>query len=119
LKGRQFHLTNAVNGNALRDPLVDKVNHAVDLAVAGGVKVVVVDVQFGVGVGGTRRLESNLDKLLSEDTREDGVSESTVLSKDLVQNVLGFMLTTDKKTVHRHVLGHNAELRTQWRILPA
>ena len=51
--------------------------------------LVVVDVQLGVGVGGTSSLESDADKVLTEDTVEDAVAQGTVLVEDLVDNVPG------------------------------
>ena len=78
----------AVDGNALRNPLVDVVDHATgNLGIVGDVKVVVVDVQLGVGVGAASSTESNSDEVLTKDTAKDTVAETAVLSEDLVYNV--------------------------------
>ena len=80
--------TDAVDGNALRHPLVDVVDHTLGyLRVVGNVEVVVVDVQLGVGVGGAGGAESDADEILAEDTAEDTVSEVAVFSEDLVDDI--------------------------------
>lgn len=79
-----------VNGDALRDPLLDVVAHAGgDLGSVGRVKAVVVDVQLGVGVSLAGSAEGNADKLLAEDAGEDRVTQTAVPLEDLVDNVPG------------------------------
>jgi hypothetical protein len=73
----------AVDGDTLRDPLVDLANHAGGLSVGGNVKVVVVDEEFGVGVSGACGTESDANEVLAEHTGEDTLgswAEVAVLS---------------------------------------
>ena len=82
-------------------------DHAVDLAVAGGIQalelmldpkvpskgerknsLVVVDVQLGVGVGSTGGLESDAHVVLTNDLVEVAVTEGAVLVEDFVDDVL-------------------------------
>lgn len=79
----------AVDGDTGGDPLLDVSNHAVgQLGVVGVVKVVVVDVQLCIRVGLACSLEGDPDKVLSEDLREDGLAQGTVLVEHLVDNIL-------------------------------
>jgi hypothetical protein len=50
----------AINGDACCDPLLDGGGETFCFGVGGGVEVVVVDVEFRVGIGSTRSSESNL-----------------------------------------------------------
>ena len=85
----EVNLTNAVNGNAGGDPLLDVSDHTVGhLAVGGAIQVVIVDVQDSIGISLAGSLESNADKVLAEDSGEDGVSERAVLVEDLVDDIL-------------------------------
>jgi len=78
----------AVDGNALGEPLVHVGDHAVgELGVVGNVKVVVVDVKLGVGVRGAGGAEGDAYEVLAEHAAEDAVAEVTILSEDLVNNV--------------------------------
>ncbi|KAI6765146.1 hypothetical protein HG531_012245 [Fusarium graminearum] len=80
--------TDAIDGNTLRHPLVDVINHSAgNLGVVGDVEVVVVDVELGSWVGGAGSAESDTDKVLAENLVELTVSHVSVLSEDLVDNV--------------------------------
>lgn len=84
-----YHLaTNAVNGHAGSAPLLDVLDHALGLGVVGNVKVVVVDVELAVGVGGAGGLEGNADVVLADDIEPVALSEGSVLVEDLVDDVL-------------------------------
>ena len=80
--------TNAVNGDACCDPFLDVGDYACgDFGVAGGVEVVVVDVELRIGVGGSGSLEGDGDKVLAENIIEDRGAHATVLVEDLVHDV--------------------------------
>lgn len=80
--------TDTVNRDALGYPLVDVVDHALsDLGVVCNVKVVVVDIELRVGVGGAGGTEGDANKVLSEHTAEHAVAEVAILGEDLVDNV--------------------------------
>jgi hypothetical protein len=84
----------AVDGDALGQPLLDGGDHALgDLGGAGGVEAVVVDVQLGVGVGLAGGAEGNANVVIvAEDVVEVRVlSESTVPLEDLVDDVLNML----------------------------
>lgn len=83
-----FTRTNTVNGDALADPLLHLASHRLRLGVAGLVEVVVVDVQLSIGIRGPGGAESDADKVLAEDLREDGGTEGAVFVEDLIDNVL-------------------------------
>jgi hypothetical protein len=80
--------TNAVNGNTGGDPLLHLGSEAGELRVRGAVEVVVVDVELRVRSGLLGSVESNADELLTQNLGEDGVAKSTILSEDLVDDVL-------------------------------
>lgn len=61
----------AVDGDACCDPLLDVTDEAGGFGVGGAVKIVVVDVEFGVGVGGAGCFEGNLDVVFAEKVVED------------------------------------------------
>jgi len=80
----------AVDGNALRDPLVHEADHAGCLCVVGNVKVVIVDVEFGVGISGTGGAEGDTDEIFAEDASEDAVSSQVaVFAVGVVRNGCG------------------------------
>jgi hypothetical protein len=83
-----WDLTNAVNRNTLAYPLLHQGDHAVDLSVTGRVKVVVVDVELGVGISLASCLEGDADEFLAQNAGKDRVAESAVLVEDLVDNIL-------------------------------
>jgi len=87
--------TDTIDGDTGGDPLLDVGDEASGLGVSGRVQVVVVDVQLGVGVGGTGGLEGNADVVFTDDLHEDVVAESTVLVKGLVNNVPGVDLALE------------------------
>jgi hypothetical protein len=80
--------TNAIDGDTGGDPLLNLSGETGKLRVGGAVEVVIVNVQLGVGGGLLSSVESDADELLTQDLGEDGVTESTVLSEDLVDDVL-------------------------------
>ena len=82
----------AVDGDASSNPLLDLGRHGLGLAVGGGIEVVVVDVEFRLGVGGARGFEGGLDEALAEDVVEDGFAEGAVFVEDLVDDVLRLLL---------------------------
>lgn len=95
----EVNLTNAVNGNAGSEPLLDVSDHTVGhLAIVGAVQVVIVDVQDSIRIRLAGSLESNSDKVLTEDPGEDGVSERAVLVEDLVDDILssGVLVASSK-----------------------
>jgi hypothetical protein len=63
-------------------------DHALGLGVRRGVKVVVVDVELCVGVGGAGGFEGDLDEVLAKDVVEDAGAEVAVFAEDLVDDVL-------------------------------
>lgn len=72
----------------LRNPLVDVGDHAGrELRIVGDIKVVIVNVQLGGGIGGACGAESDTDEVLAQDTAENGVAKAAVLSEDLVHDV--------------------------------
>jgi hypothetical protein len=80
--------TDTVDGDTLRHPFVDLLDHSAGkLSVVGVVEVVVVDVQLGGGISGASSAEGNTDEVLAEDSTKDAITERAVLSKDLVDNV--------------------------------
>lgn len=106
-----------VDGDASGDPFFDIADHALGFAVVGGVEavqpltyyshhssylfqqlrlkrargvcdsLVVIDIQFALGIRLLGRLESNADKVLAEDVVEDGAAEGAVFVEDLVDDV--------------------------------
>lgn len=81
--------TNAIDGDTSGDPLLDLSGETGKLGVSGAIEVVVVNVQLRVRAGGLpSSVESDADELLAQDLGEDGVAEGTVLSEDLVDDVL-------------------------------
>lgn len=65
-------LTDAVDGNASSDPLLDMGDHAIgQLGVVGIVKVVVIDVELGAGIGLAGSLKGDAHKVLAQDAVED------------------------------------------------
>lgn len=90
---------NAVDGDAGGDPLLDLGDHTLGLCVVGGVEVVVVDVELGLGVGGAGGLEGGGDEAFTEDVVEDGGAEAAILGEDLVDDVLGGALVNSLKTM--------------------
>jgi hypothetical protein len=87
--GSEFKgLTNAIDGNTSGDPLLDLGGKTSELGVGGRVKVVVVDVTLSIRGSLLGGLEGDADEVLAQDTGEDGVTESTVLGEDLVDDVL-------------------------------
>ncbi len=90
LPGRQVALrADAVDGNAGRQPLLDVGHHALgQLRRRRAVEVVVVDVQLSIRVCCAGGVEGDLDKVLAQNLREDRVAKGTVLSEDLVADVL-------------------------------
>lgn len=82
---------NAIDGNTSGDPLLDLGRKTSKLGVRGRVKVVVVDVTLSIRSGLLGGLESDADKVLTQDTGEDGVAEGTVLGEDLVDDVLWYV----------------------------
>ena len=84
-----YHLAaNTVNGNASGTPFLDVFDETLGLAVVGDVKVVVVDVELGLGVSGTSGLEGDADVVLADDLHPVALPESTILVEDLVGDVL-------------------------------
>ena len=80
--------TNAIDGDTSGDPLLDLSGETGKLGVGGAVEVIIVDVKLGVGGGLLSSIESDADELLAQDLGEDRVTEGTVLSEDLVDDVL-------------------------------
>lgn len=80
--------TNAIDGHTSGDPLLNLSGEAGKLRVGGAVEVVIVNVQLGVRGGLLSSVESDADELLAQDLGEDGVTEGTVLSEDLVHDIL-------------------------------
>jgi hypothetical protein len=86
--GKMALATDTINGDTLRDPLVDVSDHAgSDLGIVGNVEVVVVDVQLSVGVGGAGSLERNSHEVFTENAAEDAVAEASVFGEDLVNDI--------------------------------
>lgn len=86
----QVRLTaDTIDGNALREPLVDVLNHTLgQFSVIGIVNVVVIDVELSIWISGTCSAESNTDKVLSENPGENTIStEVAVLAEDLINNI--------------------------------
>lgn len=82
----------AVDGDTVCDPLADLGDHALGFAVGGGVEVVVVDVEFGGGVGLASSFEGDVDELGAEDVVEDGGAVAAILRENLVENILYHLL---------------------------
>jgi hypothetical protein len=80
--------TNAIDGDTSGDPLLNLGGKTGELGVGGAVEVVVVDVELSIGSGLLGSVESDADELLTQDLGEDGLTESTVLGEDLVDDVL-------------------------------
>lgn len=77
-----------VDGNALRHPLVDVVDHTPGhFGIVGNVEVVVVDVELRVGVGGASGAEGDSDEVFAQHAAEYAVSKVAVLGEDLVNYV--------------------------------
>jgi hypothetical protein len=70
----------AVNGDALGDPLVDLADHTGGLGVGGNVEVVIVDEELGVGVSGAGSTEGDADEVLAEHAGEDTLGRWTEVS---------------------------------------
>ena len=70
---------NAIDGNTSGDPLLDLGGKTSELGVGGRVKVVVVDVTLSSRVYCLGCLESDTDKVLTEDVVEDTGAKATVL----------------------------------------
>lgn len=86
--GKMGLATNTVDGDTLSNPLVNVIDHtAGNLGVVGNVKVVVVDVELGVGVSGAGSAEGNSDHVLAEDLVDLAVAHASVLGEDLVDDV--------------------------------
>lgn len=81
-------LTNTVNGDTLPDPLVDLVHHGRDLAPAGVVEVVVVNVQLRRGIREARGAEGDADVGLAEDVGEGRAANCAVVVESFVYDVL-------------------------------
>lgn len=80
---------NIVNWDVLGNLFVYVVDYVMgDFGVVGDIKVVVVDVQFSVGVGGVGSMESDVDEVFIEYMVENVVLEVIVFSEDFVYNVL-------------------------------
>lgn len=80
--------TDTIDGDTLRHPLVDLLDHSAgNLSVVGVIEVVVVDVQLGGGISGASSAEGNTNEVLAEDSAENTITERAVLSKDLVDDV--------------------------------
>jgi hypothetical protein len=84
-------------------------NHCFELG-SGVVKVVVVHVELGTGVDGSRSAEGNVNKLFTEDTVEDAVTPSAVVFEDFVTDILAEMSLRPR--VRKRVE------HTQWYTLP-
>ena len=80
--------TNAIDGDTSGDPFLDLSGKASELRIAGAVEIVIVNVELGVRRSLLGCVESDADELLAQDLGEDGVTEGTVLSEDLVDDVL-------------------------------
>lgn len=104
-------LTNAVNGNAGGEPLLDVRDHAVgQLGVVGIVQVVVVDVEFGVGVSLARSLEGDAHEILAQDAIEDRVPHGAIFVEDLVHDVpLQNLALVSARDVGNVVLDHRRQ----------
>jgi hypothetical protein len=64
-------------------------NHAVSyLGGVGAVKVIVVDVEYRIGVRGSCGFERNSDKILSQYRRKDRITQRPIFIEDLINNVL-------------------------------
>ena len=77
-----------VDGHTSGNPLLNLGNHSLGLCVGRRVEVVVVDVQLRVRVDLAGSLEGSSDETLTQDIVEDRGAEATILSEDLVDNVL-------------------------------
>lgn len=78
--------TDTVDGNTTVHETFDQGNEIVDLG-TGIVQVVVVKAQLGSWISSTGSLEGNVDKLLSEETVEDGVTEDTAILENFIDDV--------------------------------
>ena len=87
--------TDTVDGDTGGDPLLDVLGKGLGLCVVGSVKVVVVDVTLGRWVSLLGSLESDADKVLTEDVVEDAGTEAAVLLEHLVDDVPGVDLTLE------------------------
>lgn len=93
---------NAVDGNALAEPLLDGGNHALgDLGGAAGVEAVVVDVQLGIGVSLAGGAEGDANVVVvAEDVVEVRVlSEGTVPVEDLIDDVLNMLAKSFRRSL--------------------
>ena len=80
--------TNAVDRDTSGDPLLHLGGKTGEIGVRGAVEVVIVDIKLRVRRGFLCSVESDADELLAQDLGEDGVAEGTILSEDLVDDVL-------------------------------
>ena len=80
--------TNAIDRYTSGDPLLHLGGETGKLGVSSAVEVVVVNVELGIRSGLLGSVESDADELLAQDLGEDGVTEGTILSEDLVDDVL-------------------------------
>jgi hypothetical protein len=80
--------SDTIDGDTLRQPLVNVSNHTrCDLGVGSDIKIVVIDIEFGIWISGASSAESNTNEVLTENTAEDTVTEVSILSEDLVDDV--------------------------------
>lgn len=56
--------------------------------------LVVVDVEFCLGISGAGRFKGDTDKVLSQDVVEHAGSQGAVLVEDLIDHVLGLSATS-------------------------
>ena len=101
----------AVDGDALRNPFVDVVDHAFCyFCVVRDVEVVVVDIQLRIRVRCPGRSESNSNKVLTQNSLEVTIAQVAVLGEDLVYDVpledLAFVMGYDLGDV---VLDHGGQ----------
>jgi hypothetical protein len=78
--------TDAVDGNAGCDPLLDVGGETLGLGVAGGVQVVIVDVKFGSRVNSTRSVEGEGNKILAQNIVEYRGAETSIFGYQRVSN---------------------------------
>lgn len=97
----------AVNRNTVGNPFLYVGNHTLCLAVVCAVKVVVVNVTLGEGIGLVGSVESGRDEALTEDVVEDTGSEATLLVKDFVYNIPGVDLAGISTNEFLDVVNHD------------
>lgn len=113
-------LTNAIDGNTSSDPLLDLSGETSELGVSGAIEVVVVDVKLSIGSGLLGGVESDADEFLTENLREDGVAEGTVLGENLVDDVLrACQLVTREIYSEERRLTQAKHLPLKWPATPA